>query len=160
MTVKVDDRAVLAIYIDANGLEVQREILSAAAKTRELSDADESFISPCEVMTIEINCLPSDRRKVQTEIEKILGPDANHECTAWFYTVQHATDDRYLRYVFDTQSRVPLELFADVIMRLAKEDVTRCHTLRMLAYLGCTWPCRPKSCNTKASCGFASGCPC
>ncbi len=157
----LSEDAVLAVYLDKNGREIQREVLSAAARGRQLQNEDPDFIDPWKVMTVEINCLAKDRPVFAEQIKARLGPPgATGGAIEWYYTLQNATDDRSLRYVFDTNHRVPLEIFAQLIKTLTTEDSSRCQTVKMVVCGGCIFPCRPKICNGKASCGFAPGCPC
>ena len=155
--------AVIAVYLDKSGVELCREVLTDQAKARELQAPDPNFLDPYRVMTVEISCLPKDLPVFAEELAKPdrLGPpEVDGNTIEWDYALQNATDGRCLRYVFDTNFRVPLEVFAQVIKSLTKQDPTRCQTVKMLVCGGCIWPCRPKTCNGKASCGYAAGCPC
>ena len=157
---KVSDDAVLAIYLDKNGREIQWEALTDEAKTRELQQ-EIPVQPPYTVMTVELSCLTKDRAIFAQAITNALGPAEDVTIArGWYYAVQNNHDDRVLRYVFDTQHEVPLHIFAEIIRAKTLEDPSRCQTVRLTVCGGCVWPCRPKTCNGKASCGWASGCPC
>lgn len=160
MPVAINNDAVVAVYLNAEGYEVQREILSEETKQSRRIEVDPDYIEPFRVMTLEITCTADDVRSFSERISALLPPpDGDLVPGMPVYSMQFIESTK-IRYVFDTQFHVPLAIFGDVIRSMVQEKSSRCNTLRMTVCGGCIAPCRPKTCNGKASCGWAIGCPC
>ena len=160
MPVPISDAAVIAVYLNAEGYEVQREVLTAQVKQDRQIEVDPDYIEPFRVMTLEITCLPGDVDVFAAKMGELLPPPDGDPTPGVPAYSKQLIDPTKLRYVFDTQFPVPLALFGDVIRSMVQDKPSRCNTLRMMVCGGCIAPCKPKTCNRKASCGWAAGCPC